>query len=506
MGARRRRSRSSRTCCRSTRGCWRAATCELAETADGGRAPTCIAERYADEPFVEVVDAPPGRPRRPRHEPLPDPRRRRSASGRAVVFAAIDNLWKGAAGQAIQNLNLMLGLDETEGLADDASSARAGSTPPDGVEELDPAALAPGFRAGAASPAGSRAAARPTSALLVCDAPEVRSALLLTRNAAAAAPIRVCREDVRRRRDPRRRRQLRQRQRRHRRAGLRRRARDAATAAAALGVEPRAVAVAETGVIGVPLAIDDVARRDRARPAAALSRRGRRRLRRGDHDHRPRARRRCTVRAGGVTVSAQAKGAGMIEPGFATMLCFVQTDAEIADPEAELRARRRRLVRADHGRRADVAPTTPSCCRRPARPARRCPTGCSTRSCCSSRSRSSPTARARPASAGSRSPRPPSAEEAERVARAIANSPLVKTALFGRDPNWGRIAQAAGMALAGEELAELGPGRDRRRGAGRRRGRGRDRGRASAAARARAHVYFSDLTHEYVRINAEYTT
>ena len=44
-------------------------------------------------------------------------------------------------------------------------------------------------------------------------------------------------------------------------------------------------------------------------------------------------------------------------------------------------------------------------------------------------------------------------DEAERVARAIANSPLVKTALFGRDPNWGRIAQAAGQALAGEELA-----------------------------------------------------
>ena len=38
----------------------------------------------------------------------------------------------------------------------------------------------------------------------------------------------------------------------------------------------------------------------------------------------------CTVRAGGVTLSAQAKGAGMIEPGFATMLCFVQTDAEVA--------------------------------------------------------------------------------------------------------------------------------------------------------------------------------
>ena len=37
-------------------------------------------------------------------------------TGRAMAFAAIDNLWKGAAGQAIQNLNLMLGFDETEGL------------------------------------------------------------------------------------------------------------------------------------------------------------------------------------------------------------------------------------------------------------------------------------------------------------------------------------------------------------------------------------------------------
>jgi N-acetyl-gamma-glutamyl-phosphate reductase len=37
-------------------------------------------------------------------------------TGRVMAFAAIDNLWKGAAGQAIQNLNLMLGFDETEGL------------------------------------------------------------------------------------------------------------------------------------------------------------------------------------------------------------------------------------------------------------------------------------------------------------------------------------------------------------------------------------------------------
>ena len=37
-------------------------------------------------------------------------------TGRAVVVSAIDNLTKGAAGQAVQNMNLMLGLAETEGL------------------------------------------------------------------------------------------------------------------------------------------------------------------------------------------------------------------------------------------------------------------------------------------------------------------------------------------------------------------------------------------------------
>ncbi|PZS14041.1 MAG: N-acetyl-gamma-glutamyl-phosphate reductase, partial [Solirubrobacterales bacterium] len=37
-------------------------------------------------------------------------------TGRVIVFAAVDNLWKGAASQAVQNLNLMLGLGEAEGI------------------------------------------------------------------------------------------------------------------------------------------------------------------------------------------------------------------------------------------------------------------------------------------------------------------------------------------------------------------------------------------------------
>jgi len=71
---------------------------------------------YADEPFVEVVARPPG------VRDVRDTNLCRihvtmdGKTARIMAFAAIDNLWKGAAGQAIQNLNLMLGLDETEGL------------------------------------------------------------------------------------------------------------------------------------------------------------------------------------------------------------------------------------------------------------------------------------------------------------------------------------------------------------------------------------------------------
>jgi N-acetyl-gamma-glutamyl-phosphate reductase len=71
---------------------------------------------YEGEPFVELADGPPGvRDVREtnicRVHATVEP-----ATGRVLAFAAIDNLWKGAAGQAVQDLNLMLGLDEREGL------------------------------------------------------------------------------------------------------------------------------------------------------------------------------------------------------------------------------------------------------------------------------------------------------------------------------------------------------------------------------------------------------
>jgi N-acetyl-gamma-glutamyl-phosphate reductase len=81
-----------------------------------GELRSMYAERYADEPFVELVDEPPG-VRDVRDTNFCRVHVTADAAGRALTFAAIDNLWKGAAGQAVQNLNLMLGLPETEGLA-----------------------------------------------------------------------------------------------------------------------------------------------------------------------------------------------------------------------------------------------------------------------------------------------------------------------------------------------------------------------------------------------------
>ena len=69
---------------------------------------------YAGEPFVELLDEP------PRTRDVRFTNRATVyvtvAGDRVLSFCAIDNLWKGAAGQAVQDLNLMLGLPEAEGL------------------------------------------------------------------------------------------------------------------------------------------------------------------------------------------------------------------------------------------------------------------------------------------------------------------------------------------------------------------------------------------------------
>jgi glutamate N-acetyltransferase / amino-acid N-acetyltransferase len=374
-------------------------------------------------------------------------------------------------------------------------------TPPPGVEELDPGRLAPGFRAGGVA-CGLKRGGSTDLGLVACESQSVSSALLLTRNAAAAAPVRVCRERC---------------------DGSRVRAAivnsgnaNAATgeqgiadalrmrdeAAAALGVEPETVAVAETGVIGVPLDIEAVSA-GIAGLAEALEERGGGRFTEAisTTDRWPKL---CAVRVDGVTVSAQAKGAGMIQPGYATMLCFVQTDAVLADPEAELRQAtdasfERITVDGQLSTNDTVLLQGSGASGRPL------PEGLLDAvllqlaiEIVADGEGASRVGLARVRGAAD-------AEEADRVARAIANSPLVKTALLGRDPNWGRIAQAAGMALAGEELPELGPSEIE---ASELAGPEQEAELTLTLGRgdAEAGIWFSDLTHDYVTLNAEYTT
>jgi glutamate N-acetyltransferase/amino-acid N-acetyltransferase len=372
---------------------------------------------------------------------------------------------------------------------------------PAGVEELDSARLAPGFRAGAAH-CGLKGGGKTDVGVIICDADWVSSSILLTRNASAAAPVRVCRERCDRN-------AIRAAVVNSGNANAETGANGFAdalamckTASRFLGVPPEAVAVAETGTIGVPLPIDAVlygigeaAKNPLPTNAAAFSEAIM------TTDRWPK---RCTLRADGVTLSAQAKGGGMIQPNMATMLCFVQTDAVVENPDAALRAAvdasfERITVDGQMSTNDTVLLQATGAAGKPL------PDGLLEAvllqlaiEIVADGEGATRVARVRVNGAASPA-------EAERVARAIANSPLVKTALFGRDPNWGRIAQAAGMALAGEDLEEIGAAsidaselaeETAEAEIGIRLGRG-DHG---------FHVWFSDLGYEYVRINAEYTT
>ena len=90
-------------------------SCYVTPTRDADAA-ALLRDAYAEEPWVEVVEGPPGMHevretnfcRISVHE---DPR-----TGRIIVFATIDNLYKGTSSQAVQNLNLMFGHDESLGV------------------------------------------------------------------------------------------------------------------------------------------------------------------------------------------------------------------------------------------------------------------------------------------------------------------------------------------------------------------------------------------------------
>jgi glutamate N-acetyltransferase / amino-acid N-acetyltransferase len=301
-----------------------------------------------------------------------------------------------------------------------------------------------------------------------------------------------------------------------------------ATVAAEVGCAPAEVLVASTGVIGEPLPMAKVeAGIDRA--AAAL---------RGDGfagfaaailttDRGPKtAQTRVRLDGGTVTLLGCTKGAGMIAPNMATTLTFVTTDAGLAP--AELRAAVRAAVEPTYNAIVVDGDTSTNDMlavlaggRVRARSARdRAVLGGALTELLDDLAgqlmadgegvHHVVTIQVR----GAASPRAAAA-----VARRVATSPLVKTAIAGGDPNWGRIVCAAGnagVALRPDRIAvwlddvpicaggAIAPDHDEARAAAVMRRRSYaivvDLGMGDAAARVRA----CDLSHDYVSINADY--
>jgi glutamate N-acetyltransferase/amino-acid N-acetyltransferase len=308
----------------------------------------------------------------------------------------------------------------------------------------------------------------------------------------------------------------------------------AAMAARELACDETEMLVASTGVIGEPLPMD-VLREGIPRVAEALSPSG----------FEDAAEAICTTdthakiastrfKLGGrfVTIQGIAKGSGMIEPNMATMLSFVVTDAPVAP--AVLRRMLRRVADATYnqltidgeGSTSDTVVLMASGCaggsslRSGSFEAKRFESAllavCEDLVRQLARDGEGATKLITVEIEGARS-----AAEADRAARRIGNSMLVKTAVFGGDPNWGRIMQTLGAAriawdpektrvrVGGVAVfargGSLGPAARKRAEKALEADEIRiqvDLGRGRGTAR----LFTCDLSYDYVRINAEYTT
>ncbi len=316
-----------------------------------------------------------------------------------------------------------------------------------------------GFRA-AAAPCGLRKDGRADLALIAADAP-VAVAGVFTTNKLAAAPVQVSRQNVTSGRarailansgganaatgEP----------------GLAACRSTCQAAALALGCSPQEILPCSTGVIGQVL---DDAKVNAVLPAMAAALRPQGLAAAAGaimttDAYKKMSRRQATVGGQKITVVGMAKGAGMIRPDMATMLCFVLTDAA-AQPaalakvlgEAVEQSFNRISVDGDTSTNdtllllasgkagnPELAPDAPELAWL---------TGAVTAVCqelstmvVADGEGAGHLARVRVCSAASPA-------QARDIAYAIAHSPLVKTALTGGDPNWGRILSTAGAESA----------------------------------------------------------
>jgi len=226
-------------------------------------------------------------------------------------------------------------------------------------------------------------------------------------------------------------------------------------------LHPSQILVCSTGVIGVPLRVEKILR---AVPALV-------RARRADAgafvhftraiittDTRPKWAA-AKFRAGGklVRILGCAKGAGMIQPNMATMLAFIATDAAIS-PALLSRALRRAVKPTFNAITIDgdtsTNDTVATLANGQSGARKICAEGTDFRKFCAALDTVCCQLALAIVADGEGAQRvieieirgAPSPAAADRVARTVANSPLVKTALAGADPNWGRILAAAGRA------------------------------------------------------------
>lgn len=222
--------------------------------------------------------------------------------------------------------------------------------------------------------------------------------------------------------------------------------------AAALGCSSKSVIPSSTGVIGVPLPVEKVIATLRdlvswREPTLAAAERFARAIMTTDT-----RRKIVSAQAGAVTVFGVAKGAGMIHPRLATMLVYLFTDVSATRPELQ-RALKRAVGTSFNRISIDGDTSTNDTVLLMA-------SGASGKKISSAFQQAlnevcASLARQIVADGegvqhvveliveGARNE-----ADAARVARAIANSPLVKTAWAGADPNWGRVLAAAGYSGA----------------------------------------------------------
>jgi glutamate N-acetyltransferase / amino-acid N-acetyltransferase len=396
------------------------------------------------------------------------------------------------------------------------------------VRELEPTALPAGFRAGAVA-AGLKQPPGLDVGVLFSDSPDTTSAARFTSSSRVGAPVIVSREaaldrlravvansggsntgDGQRGID------------------TARATQDAA--ADALGIEASQVGLASTGVIAAELPRDKMVAGARAAVDAL-----------GDGadglaqaivttDRWPkRACLEVALNGGTVRLAGQAKGAGMISPRYATMFCFVETDAALAPETVELLTGvcvKRSFDRISVDGQLSTSDTVfvlangASGVRAEPESADELLVG-EAMDALMRQLAMEIVADGEGAKRVGRIVVRGDADHVEPVARSVANSPLVKTALHGADPNFGRILQAAGAVLPPPFVVDLDIEGRRVVTAGEGDPLSADEVRALEQAvtgdevefeltipgeGGETEVFFSDLSHEYVTINAEYTT